>query len=98
MNSNDISFLMTLEDVIRRRTSDGADHSYTASLFNAGTRRIAQKVGEEGLEVALAAAAGDKQEILEESADLLYHLFVLLANAELSLADVVKVLEERHRQ
>ncbi len=98
MNKHDTSFLTTLEDVIRRRANDEADNSYTASLFSAGTRRIAQKVGEEGLEVALAASAGDKQEILEESADLLYHLLVLLANAELDLAEVVSVLEKRHRQ
>ncbi len=98
MNNHDTNFLTTLEDVIRRRANDEADNSYTASLFSAGTRRIAQKVGEEGLEVALAAAAGDKQEILEESADLLYHLLVLLANAELDLAEVVSVLEKRHQQ
>ena len=96
MTTATLEFLTTLEDVIRRRANEDADHSYTASLFSAGTRRIAQKVGEEGLEVALAATAGNKDELLEESADLLYHLLVLLADSEVTLADAVAVLEARH--
>jgi phosphoribosyl-ATP pyrophosphohydrolase len=96
MTTDKLEFLTTLEDVIRRRATDDADHSYTASLFSAGTRRIAQKVGEEGVEVALAATAGNKTELLEESADLLYHLLVLLADSEVTLADAVAVLEARH--
>ena len=62
----------------------------------AGTRRMAQKVGEEGVEAALAAVGGSREELLEESADLLYHLLVLLHDRGASLSDVVAVLESRH--
>lgn len=90
-------FLPQLERIIRERATAGGDSSYTASLFAAGTRRIAQKVGEEGVEVALAATGGDRDELLNESADLLYHLLVLLADRDLQLADVIGVLQSRHR-
>lgn len=69
--------------------------SYTTSLFEDGTRRIAQKVGEEGVETALAGVAQGDEELLEESADLLYHLVVLLTDRGLSLADVEAVLRSR---
>ncbi len=95
--SDSLSFLLDLERVIKERTTADAASSYTAELFAAGTRRMAQKVGEEGVEVALAAAAGDRPELLEESADLLYHLLVLLRSADAGIGDVVGVLEARHR-
>jgi len=99
MSENDrqrgIEFLETLESIIRERASATGEASYTASLFAAGTRRIAQKVGEEAVELALAATAGDRDEQLDEAADLLYHLLVLLAAKDLSLADVAERLEER---
>jgi phosphoribosyl-ATP pyrophosphohydrolase len=95
--SDSLSFLLDLERVISERATADAASSYTAELFAAGTRRMAQKVGEEGVEVALAAAAGDRSELLEESADLLYHLLVLLRSADARIADVVGVLESRHR-
>jgi phosphoribosyl-ATP pyrophosphohydrolase/phosphoribosyl-AMP cyclohydrolase len=91
-----LAFLRTLERVIARRDTERPEDSYTTRLFEAGTRRIAQKVGEEGVETALAATAGEDQELAAESADLLYHLLVLLRDRGLSLADVVSVLEERH--
>ena len=91
-----IEFLETLETVIRERATARAGTSYTASLFAGGTRRIAQKVGEEAVELALAAAAGDGDEQLDEAADLLYHLLVLLAAKDLSLVDVADRLEQRH--
>ena len=69
--------------------------SYTTSLFEGGTRRIAQKVGEEGVETALAGVAQGDEELLGESADLLYHLVVLLTDRGLSLADVEAVLRSR---
>ncbi|MEQ8207744.1 MAG: phosphoribosyl-ATP diphosphatase, partial [Woeseia sp.] len=75
-----------------------AGDSYTAKLMAAGTRRIAQKVGEEGVEVALAATAGERDELLEETADLLYHLLVLLTDSDLRLSDAVAVLESRHNR
>ncbi|WP_029791400.1 phosphoribosyl-ATP diphosphatase, partial [Vibrio natriegens] len=68
-----------------------------ASLYARGTKRISQKVGEEGVEVALAATSGDKAELVCESADLIYHLMVLLQDQGLSMNDVVNKLKERHK-
>lgn len=87
--------LAQLEATITARKQAPADTSYTASLFAAGIKRAAQKVGEEGVEVALAATAGDDAELLNESADLLYHLLVVLQARDLSLNDVLAVLRER---
>ena len=95
--SNRIDFLLELEAVIHERRTNPADGSYTAKLFAAGDKRIAQKVGEEGVELALAAVHGDGTEIRNEAADLVYHLLVLLASKDISLADIVDVLEARHR-
>lgn len=92
-----LSFIADLEQVIASRKDASADSSYTASLFARGTKRIAQKVGEEGVEVALAATANDNQELLNESADLLYHLLVLLQQQGLSLQQVTEVLQARHK-
>ena len=91
-----IDFVLQLEATIRERAAAGSTGSYTASLMAAGTRRMAQKVGEEGVEAALAAVGGSREELLEESADLLYHLLVLLHDRGASLSDVVAVLESRH--
>ena len=89
-------FLRDLEVLLKsRRTADPAT-SYTASLYARGTKRIAQKVGEEGVETALAATVGDREELKNEAADLVYHLLVLLADADLSLADVIGILRARH--
>ena len=71
--------------------------SYTTGLFADGKARIAQKVGEEGVELALARMKDDKTEIANETADLLFHMMVLLQDAGLTLGDVIKVLEERYR-
>ena len=70
---------------------------YTTQLLDSGITRIAQKVGEEGVEVALAAVTGDDAQLLGESADSIYHLIVLLRARGLSLRDVEAVLEQRHR-
>ena len=94
--TNSIDFLDQLEAVIRERRSADPASSYTARLLASGTQRIAQKVGEEGVEVALAAVAGERDELLGEAADLLYHLLVLLQDRQASLADVVAILESRH--
>ncbi|MDZ7643693.1 MAG: phosphoribosyl-ATP diphosphatase [Woeseiaceae bacterium] len=96
MTEQTTNFLATLESIIRQRAGATADESYTAQLFASGTRRIAQKVGEEAVELSLAAVAGSRDEQLDEAADLLYHLLVLLADRDLRLADVVAVLESRH--
>lgn len=71
-------WLHQLEQLLAERKNADPDSSYTASLYARGTKRISQKVGEEGVEVALAATSGDKAELVCESADLIYHLFVLL--------------------
>ncbi|MFB2538311.1 MULTISPECIES: bifunctional phosphoribosyl-AMP cyclohydrolase/phosphoribosyl-ATP diphosphatase HisIE [unclassified Acinetobacter] len=91
-----LAFLGELENVIAERKNDSTGTSYTHSLYQSGIKRIAQKVGEEGVETALAAVAGDKEELLNESADLLYHLTVLLQANDLSLDDVMNVLQARH--
>lgn len=91
-----LGFLAELEQVLAGRKHADPESSYTARLYAKGTKRIAQKVGEEGVEVALAAMAKDREELINESADLLYHLTVLLQNEGLQLADVVTRLRERH--
>lgn len=90
-------WLHQLEKLLAARKSADPDSSYTASLYARGTKRISQKVGEEGVEVALAATSGDKAELVCESADLVYHLLVLLQNQGLSMNDVVNKLKERHK-
>ena len=90
------AFLAELDAVIARRERERPADSYTTRLFDAGVRRIAQKVGEEGVETALAAVAQDEPALLGESADLLYHLIVLLRARGLSLDDAVAVLAQRH--
>lgn len=94
----DINFLSTLENVIASRKNAPADSSYTASLYASGIKRIAQKVGEEGVETALAATVQDLEELKNESADLLYHLIVLLQASDLSLSDAIDVLKKRHNK
>jgi phosphoribosyl-ATP pyrophosphohydrolase/phosphoribosyl-AMP cyclohydrolase len=97
MTDANIEFFKTLESVIEQRKSADSEESYTAQLIASGAQRIAQKVGEEGVELALAGAQGTKKEIISEAADLLYHVLVLLNYHELSLADVAGELEKRHR-
>ncbi|QBL10880.1 bifunctional phosphoribosyl-AMP cyclohydrolase/phosphoribosyl-ATP diphosphatase HisIE [Rheinheimera sp. D18] len=95
-NSPQLAFLYELEQVIQSREGAEPSSSYTASLFAKGVKRIAQKVGEEGVESALAAMAGDKAELANEAADLIFHLLVLLRSQQLELNDVVRVLQQRH--
>lgn len=91
------SFLADLDALVQQRESDRPTGSYTTRLFDEGIRRIAQKVGEEGVEAALAAVVQDDAALLGESADLLFHLTVLLRARGLSLQDAVAVLQQRHR-
>ena len=93
----DLIFLGKLESILMARKTVDPQTSYTARLYAKVTKRIAQKVGEEGVETALAAVAGDKDELINESADLLYHLMVLLQDQDLQLRDVIRRLRERHR-
>ena len=94
---SDVAFLERLQTVIRQRIATAPPGSYTAKLASQGVLKVAQKVGEEGVELALAAAAQDKVRVTAEAADLLYHLLLLLELRELSLHDVVDELERRHR-
>ena len=98
MSNNDLDFLATLESIIHDRLVNPGSGSYTASLAASGVQRIAQKVGEEGVELALAAVAGEHDDVVNEAADLVYHLLVLLQARELGLAEVVACLEQRHSQ
>lgn len=82
---------------LEKRRHDAPSESYTARLLSKGLRRVAQKVGEEGVETALAVAAGDTKETVCEAADLLYHLQVALLVSGLSLRDVYAELERRHK-
>ena len=94
--TSDVSALLgRLEETIHSRKQMMPEGSYTSTLFKEGTPRIAQKVGEEGVEVALASVLGDKKRITEESADLLFHLLVLLCQQGLTLADIAKELQRR---
>ncbi|HIE0968121.1 TPA: bifunctional phosphoribosyl-AMP cyclohydrolase/phosphoribosyl-ATP diphosphatase HisIE [Proteus mirabilis] len=91
-------FLYELENLLRERKSASPDSSYTAQLYASGTKRIAQKVGEEGVETALAATVNDREELKNEASDLLYHLMVLLQDQSLSLSDVIDCLQTRHKK
>ena len=97
MSTPNINFIAELETIVKARLAAGGDESYTARLAAAGTKRIAQKVGEEGVELALAATAGSQQETIDEAADLIYHVIVLLAERGLSLEDVTNRLATRHQ-
>ena len=91
-----LGFLAQLARIIEQRRSESPDTSYTAKLFAGGAKRMAQKVGEEGVEVALAAVAESDTKLIGESADLLFHLLVLLRSRDLQLDDVVQELAARH--
>lgn len=92
-----LAFLAKLEGVIERRATDKPEASYTARLLEKGVARIAQKVGEEGVELALAGVGEANVKVVEESADLMFHLLVLLRARGIAFSDVVRTLESRHR-
>ena len=93
----DLAFLTELGRLLHARQPDADAASYTSRLLARGPMKIAQKVGEEGVEVALEAVGGTDELLLEESADLLYHLLLLLRSKGKRLGDVVAVLRKRHR-
>jgi phosphoribosyl-AMP cyclohydrolase / phosphoribosyl-ATP pyrophosphohydrolase len=94
--AEDLAFLGKLEHIVAQRIADRTEGSYTAKLLDLGMTRIAQKVGEEGLELALAAVAQSDREVIGEAADLIFHTVLLLKAKGLSLAQVVGELESRH--
>jgi phosphoribosyl-ATP pyrophosphohydrolase/phosphoribosyl-AMP cyclohydrolase len=91
-------FLDQLEGIVQTRRAASTDESYVARLFAQGRHKIAQKVGEEGLEVALAGVSQDNDRVIDESADLIFHLFVLLNERGISFRDVLARLDLRHSQ
>ena len=93
-----LGFLAELDALVAARHAERPAGSYTTSLFEGGVRRMAQKVGEEGVETALAAVAQEDAELLGEAADLVFHLTVMLRARGLSLADVASLLAQRHAQ
>ena len=96
-NRSDLGFLLTLEGVIRDRHLHPKAGSYTTSLFERGINKIAQKVGEEAVEVVIEAKDHNEDLFKNECADLLYHLMILLEAKGTPLAEIVSVLETRHR-
>lgn len=96
---NEISsseFLFYLESVIKDRRANPVEGSYTNHLFSRGLNKIAQKVGEEAVELVIEAKDNDKELFLGEAADLMYHYLVLLAQKDSSLSEVIEVLKDRH--
>ncbi len=101
MQAEDLKFLQQLSEVISARHQEASGNSpsesYTVSLFRKGMNKVAQKVGEEAIELVIEAKDHDEGLFLNEAADLLYHYMVLLKAKGFELADVVKILEGRHR-
>ncbi len=94
--ADDILFLKTLQDFIDLRKKEMPEESYTTSLFKKGTRKIAQKVGEEAVETVIGAMANDDENLIYEGADLLYHLIVLLTHKGYRIDDLARELKKRH--
>lgn len=95
---NERSWLMSLEQLIRSRQQNPLKGSYTSELFESGINRIAQKLGEEAVELVIESKDNNKPRFLEEAGDLVYHLLVLLAAKDVSIVDVENVLAKRHKQ
>ena len=93
-----IQFIEQLEAIVQDRLKESPDDSYTARLAQKGIAAAAQKVGEEGVETALAAVVAEDGELVAESADLLFHLLVVLAIRGIPFANVIEELEQRHRE
>ena len=96
-NNTSIAFLNKLEKIIAERKNADPSSSYVASLFAKGINKIAQKVGEEAVELVIEAKDNNEQLFLDESADLLFHYLILLQSKGYQLDDVVKVLAQRHK-
>ncbi|GAP71060.1 phosphoribosyl-AMP cyclohydrolase [Bacteroidales bacterium 6E] len=96
-SENELSFLEYLQDLIEQRKAEMPEGSYTTRLFKEGTRKIAQKVGEEAVETIIGAMANDDKNFLYEGADLLYHLMVLLTHKGYRIEDLAAELKSRHQ-
>lgn len=98
MNAENIDFLIRLQNLIDSRKAELPDKSYTASLFKQGIGKIAQKVGEEAVELILEAKDNNRELFLNEAADLIYHMLVLLSARDCHIIDVIEVLKKRHEK
>ncbi|MEO8405826.1 MAG: bifunctional phosphoribosyl-AMP cyclohydrolase/phosphoribosyl-ATP diphosphatase HisIE [Chitinophagaceae bacterium] len=96
--NEEANFIFTLEEIIRDRQSQPSDSSYTSSLFQKGINKIAQKVGEEAVELVIEAKDNDKELFLNEAADLLFHYLILLRAKGYSIHDVQDMLRQRHKK
>ena len=97
MSDGKAAFLNYLQGVIRDRKNNPSDKSYTTSLFNKGRNKIAQKVGEEAVELVIEAKDNNKELFMGEAADLMFHFLVLLEDKGYDLDEVIEVLEKRHK-
>jgi phosphoribosyl-ATP pyrophosphohydrolase/phosphoribosyl-AMP cyclohydrolase len=97
-NSDGIAFLLGLQDLIHKRKIEMPPDSYTTRLFEKGINKIAQKVGEEAVELVIEAMDVNDELLLNEAADLMYHLLVLLSARDKDIRDVLAVMEERHKK
>jgi len=97
-NQKSVQFLSYLQDLIDKRKQEMPEKSYTTKLFKKGINKIAQKVGEEAVELVIEAKDQNDDLLLNEAADMMYHTIVLLTEKGLRIEDVVKVLEERHKE
>lgn len=97
-NRSGIDFLLQLEQLISERKKIMPNNSYTVNLFRKGIKRIAQKVGEEAFETVIEAVSHNKERLAEETADLIYHLLVMLQVEDVKLSDVVTVLKNRYKK
>jgi len=95
-NNVNYSFIDKLEEILHSRKKEKPEGSYTAGLFEKGTSAIAQKLGEEAIELIIESKESDDTRFLDESADLLFHLMLLLTDRGYRLEDVVKILDKRH--
>ena len=98
LEKENYKFLQYLDDLIKFRKKELPENSYTTKLFKQGENRIIQKVGEEAIETVIAAKNNDREELINESADLLFHLLVMLNQKEIPFNDVISELEKRHRK
>lgn len=94
--NNPLLFLSELQDFIEKRYQEMPEGSYTTSLFKDGLNRMAQKVGEEALELVIEATNGTNDRLIYEGSDMLYHLIVLLTSKGIRIEDMAKELQERH--
>ena len=98
IEKNNLKFLSQLFELIKTRKKELPEGSYTTKLFKTGADRIIQKVGEEAVETIVAAKNRNKNEIVNEVSDLIYHLFVMLSEQNIELCEIIDVLEERHNK